>query len=329
MSDNQTAANQIKDQGNQAYKQKKFDEALELYSQAAALDPQNMLFLTNKAAVYFEQGKFQECIKECQEAIEIGSRNRAAYANIAKAHVRIANSFAKLEQYDDAINHYNKALTNDRQATTLDALKKAEKAKDEKAKKDYLDPELSLKARQEGNEFFKKQDYPSAVKNYTDAIKRNPEEPINYSNRAAAYIKLMAIPEAIRDCDDAIRLKPDFVKAYIRKGHAQHLSKEYHKCLKTYEEGLKIDPENEEIKNAMNDTLRAINARSSSGKTDEESVRKAMADPEVRNILSDPMMKKVLQDMQEDPKSAQHYMKQPEIMANIEKLIAAGVLGVK
>jgi len=327
--DDKAKANEVKEKGNEAYKQKKFDEALSLYSQASDLDPENMLFFTNKAAVYFEMGKYEESVKECETAVEVGQRNRAPYTNVAKALVRMANSFVKLEKYDEAIKFYDKALTNDRQSATLDLLKKTEKLREEKIKRDYFNPELSLKAREEGNNAFKKHEFPEAVKQYTDAIKRNEKEPINYSNRAAAYTKLMAYNEAIRDCDEAIKLKPDFIKAYIRKAYAQFLTKEYQKCLVTYQEGLKVDPENAELKQGLQDTLNAINERSSSGKTDEDSVRKAMSDPEIRNILSDPLMQKVLQDMQQDPKSAQHYLKQPEILAKLEKLIAAGILGVK
>jgi tetratricopeptide (TPR) repeat protein len=41
------------------------------------------------------------------------------------------------------------------------------------------------------------------------------------------------------------------VKAYIRKGHAYFMLKDYPKCLETYEEGLKIDPNNEELKRGL------------------------------------------------------------------------------
>lgn len=52
--------------------------------------------------------------------------------------------------------------------------------------------------------------YPEAIKAYTEAIKRQPDNHVNYSNRAACYIKLMALPEALKDADKCIELEPTF-----------------------------------------------------------------------------------------------------------------------
>lgn len=35
-------------------------------------------------AVYFEQGKFDECIEECEKAVKVGSENFAEYQLIGK-----------------------------------------------------------------------------------------------------------------------------------------------------------------------------------------------------------------------------------------------------
>ena len=68
-----------------------------------------------------------------------------------------------------------------------------------------------------------------------------------YSNRAACYTKLGALPEGLKDAEKCIELDPTFSKGYTRKGAVQFFMKEYDKALETYQEGLKHDPNNQEL----------------------------------------------------------------------------------
>jgi len=48
------------------------------------LDPTNVTFYNNKAAVHFEQKEYEKCREICRKAIEVGRENRTDYKIIAK-----------------------------------------------------------------------------------------------------------------------------------------------------------------------------------------------------------------------------------------------------
>jgi len=81
--------------------------ALEHYNAASQLDSTNMTYLTNIAAVYFEQKEFTKCIEQCTKAIEVGRENRADFKLIAKAYTRIGNSYRKLKVSDPLFYDFN------------------------------------------------------------------------------------------------------------------------------------------------------------------------------------------------------------------------------
>ena len=85
--------------------------------------------------------------------------------------------------------------------------------------------------REKGNEFFKQQQYPEAIKHYTKAFRRNPNDAGVYSNRAACYTKLGALPEGLKDANKCIELDPSFTKGYSRKAAIQFFMKEYDKAM--------------------------------------------------------------------------------------------------
>jgi stress-induced-phosphoprotein 1 len=192
LTEEQKAAADLKEKGNAAYKAKKFTEALDFYNQAQQVDPENMVYLNNKAAVYFEMEKYEECIKECEAAVELGRTRRADFKLIARAFARTGNAYAKLNNFDEAIKFYNKSLTEHRDAATLKSLRDVEKLKEDREKAAYLSPELSDKAREEGNTHFKAQEWPQAIKSYSEAIKRDPSKAVNYSNRAGMFCLMPA-----------------------------------------------------------------------------------------------------------------------------------------
>ena len=162
-------------------------------------------------------------------------------------------------------------------------LRAAEKAKITAEKNAYLSPEKAEEARELGNQKFKEADWPGAIEAYSEMVKRAPDDPRGYSNRAACFIKLLTFPSAVQDCDEAIKRDPKFIRAYLRKAQAYFGMREYSKCLDVCEEASQHDEGGKNAREIAEQSQKALQAQYSSreGETEEQTMERIQRDPEV------------------------------------------------
>lgn len=218
-------------------------------------------------------------------------------------------------------------------------LKEAEKLKAESEKKAYINPELADKARAEGNALFKMSllgtperikltmsvyagSFAESVKLYEEAIKRDPNDPRGYTNRASAYLKLLALHEALKDAETAIKVDPTFVKGYIRKANVKFAMKDYTAAMEACQEAREADKENKNNSEISIQERKCMEAQytDNANETDEERLARAARDPEVQQILQDPVMAQILQQAQQDPQALMSHLQNPEFRRKISKV---------
>jgi stress-induced-phosphoprotein 1 len=332
-----------KEHGTAAYKKKDFETAIAHYTKAIEIDDTDISFLTNRGACHFEKGDYDECIKDCEKAIEVGREAMADFKVLARAFARIGNAYTKKagevdaeaqqELYSQAIEAYNRSLTEHRTDDVWTKLKKVQSAKKKASELAYQDPAKAAEEKEAGNALFKEGKWVEAMRKYSEAIKRNPSDPetshIYYSNRGNCYIRMNEMNLAIEDFDKCIELNPKYPKAYLNKAHIKFAQKEYQKVMPIYEQVLAMEDVDEDSKKKAQEglqrTVQAIQQMQSTG-ADEEQLRRAQADPEIQQILGDPMVQQVLRDFKDNPQYAQQAMKNPGMAAKLNKLAAAGVI---
>ncbi|KAJ7781665.1 activator of Hsp70 and Hsp90 chaperone [Mycena metata] len=321
-------AEAAKKAGSEAYKKRDFTEAATQFSKAWDVWPKDITYLTNLGAVYFEQGDYDKAIETCEKAVEEGRSMRADYKLVAKAYGRIGSAFQKKDDLVSAIKYFQKSLTEHRTPDILNKLRDVERIKVDADKQAYIDPAKSATAREEGNVLFKAGDFAGAVKLYTESIKRDPSDARGYNNRAAAYMKLAAFPEGLKDVNEAIKTDPAFTKAYIRKSTILFAMRDYTQAIEAAQAAKDHDPENKHAREIAEQEMKCQQALFSQRgeESQEETLERAMRDPEVAGIMSDPVMQQILQQAQGDPRSLQDHMKNPVVRGKIQKLINAGII---
>ncbi|XP_051957547.1 small glutamine-rich tetratricopeptide repeat-containing protein alpha-like [Xyrauchen texanus] len=99
-------AEHLKTDGNDQMKVENFSAAVEFYSKAIQLNPQNAVYYCNRAAAYSKLGNYAGAVQDCEHAIGIDP-------NYSKAYGRMGLALASLNKYTEAVSYYNKALELD------------------------------------------------------------------------------------------------------------------------------------------------------------------------------------------------------------------------
>jgi stress-induced-phosphoprotein 1 len=279
------AADKEKALGTESYKKRNFDEAIQYYTKAWETF-KDITYLNNLGAAQFEKGDYDACIAACNQAVEEGREIYADFKIIAKSYARIGTAYERKGDLSSAVEHYNKSLTEHRTPDVLNKLRAAEKSKKESERHAYIDPAKAEEAREEGNKKFKESDFPGAVACYSEMVKRAPEDPRGYSNRAAAFIKLFEFPSALEDCDMAIKKDPAFIRAYIRKAQAYFGMRKYSDCVDACGDAQQVDAQHHKSANAREIEQQQQKAFASmyqarDNESEEQTRERLMQDPEV------------------------------------------------
>ncbi|CAD6499952.1 BgTH12-04057 [Blumeria graminis f. sp. triticale] len=79
----------------------------------------------------------------------------------------------------------------------------------------------SLEFKERGNKCFQTGNFKDAEAFYTESIKYDPNNPVLYTNRSMALLKLSLFNRVISDAEHAISLLPQNMKAYFQLAQAQ------------------------------------------------------------------------------------------------------------
>ncbi|XP_010506209.1 PREDICTED: outer envelope protein 64, chloroplastic [Camelina sativa] len=111
-----------KEKGNQAFKEKQWQKAIGLYSEAIKLSDKTATYYSNRAAAYLEVGGFLQAEEDCTKAITLDKKN-------VKAYLRRGTAREMLGDYKGAIEDFRYALVlepnNKRAALSAERLRKA------------------------------------------------------------------------------------------------------------------------------------------------------------------------------------------------------------
>jgi len=207
--------NALMAKGIEAFKRKKYDEAIEAFQEVYNLaNSQEILNLIDMA-------------KNAKSMLE---QEYQAAANEAKQRANVMG--IKVEDVDKVIAEYADALKNNPDDDS---------AKSSLASAYYIS----------GLNFTSKGEHDKAIADYSNAIKYEPNYPLAFNKRGQEYSANCDFAKAIADFEELLRLDPNhnaakgFLSgAYLGRGAAYDKNGYYARAIPDFEKVLELDPDN-------------------------------------------------------------------------------------
>ena len=200
-----------------------YDEAIDCYTKLLEIEPENDKVYYELGHLYLQKNESLPAVNAFSMALEKDDENPFYHNSMAFALVQ-------LEQYDDAIEHYQKAININPDpywtsivCQALGSVYLEIKNNPEAAIVLYqtaavLNPECDESQLAIGDTYFSMEEYDNAIRAYCEAIKINPENAKAYCKCGMALWEKDYTEEAIVAYHKAIDLNPDYAIAHNNLG---------------------------------------------------------------------------------------------------------------
>ncbi|KAE9603881.1 hypothetical protein Lal_00001899 [Lupinus albus] len=235
----------FKSKGNEAYKQRRFEEALVFYDRAIALSSNKAIYHCNKSAALIGLGRFVLAIVECEEAIRLEP-------SYGRAHNRLATIYFRLGEAEKALN-CNQATTDFDSVLTFQA----------QALSNHLSKCTEARKVNEWNVILKETQ--SAIALGADSA------PQIFALQTEAFLKLLRHQEAYAAYEKMPKFDPDWCNKIFGPARSAYLlmigsqvylaAGRFEDAETVSKQAAKLDPSNSEVNVVVRRARAVISAR--------------------------------------------------------------------
>lgn len=229
--------------GNAYYNKGHYNRAIADYDRTIEIDPQRIIAYNHRGLAYRKKGDYDRAIADYDWAIKLDPQDAVAYNHRGRAYYEKGDYDRALADYDRAIelDPQDAVFYNNRGNVYYD------KGNYDRAIADYdcaiaLDAQYAIAHYNRGNVHYHKGNYNLAIIDYDRAIEINSQDATPYNNRGLAYYKKGDYNRAIVNYDSAIALNPEEDVVYYNRGLAYHDKGDYGRAIADYDRAIALNP---------------------------------------------------------------------------------------
>ena len=202
------------DKGLNYFAQHKFEQAIKEYDEAIKLDPKLAAAHNNLGSAYFALTRYTEAAAAFQQATQLDPKYGQAHLNLALAYLKLGREQEAHAAYDAAFNAY---FTTGDEHFQAGRYKEAETAYQALLQ---IDPDYALAHFRLGLLYHTTGRFAEAVEAFQHVLKSQPESAVTYEALAGSYYDQHKYTETIEAAAHAIKLKPQAPGAHYFAGLA-------------------------------------------------------------------------------------------------------------
>lgn len=232
--------------GNVKAKQGDCEGAISDYDQALCLTPNFPIAYYHRGIAKHNMGQYSDAISDFDQALALkpdfadvcAARKKTMQIKTTETSLRSQNTHAQKEQ--PASKTVPDPVASPRDPGLAYAYYQ------QGLKKEQID-QHEIERRERESSFFNsnqivQQQYETAIADYDEAIRLDPNETRYYSQRASLNEKLERFEAVVADYDTLIRLNPNDAGHYYGRGCAKQRLEQYESAIADYDEAIRLDP---------------------------------------------------------------------------------------
>ncbi len=181
------------------------EQAKDLMARSLSVQPPNIQFIENYAAISFQTGDYETALTASQEGLRLNNANaRLLYVS--------AVSLFKLSRFEESATQFDRLLS--------------------------LEPNHIAALNERGSVLAEMQRYDAALASVEKALMLAPEYAEAHVHKGNLFAKLKRFNEALAAYDRAIALKPYLAEAWLGRGNAYFTLKRFDQAVAAYEKAL-------------------------------------------------------------------------------------------